>query len=160
MGSEGRAKDEGPTSSLPVFCSLLLSLCDAATDDPEERFAGFPTETDLWANPWEQSKIFAGFVFLGWFIWQGPILYIIFRVSKPFSSAKVSLRSPRRNRREPMYVICNAFWPPSSVLLFIFWPWGHTGWGSRSEAFLKSHQVGVDLHWSWKAQPCHVCLTW
>lgn len=24
----------------------------------------------------------------------------------------------------------------------------------------KSHQVGVDLHWSWKAHPCHVCLTW
>lgn len=104
----------------PSMSSMVSSFPSVtlATDDLEERFAGFPAETDLWASPWKQSKAFAGFVFLGWFIWQGPILYIIFRVSKPFSSAKVSRWGPRRNRREPMYVIADAMLSGSRALPF------------------------------------------
>lgn len=91
MASEMTAKGENThlysSPSSPDSSSLSS---DSTTDDPEERFPGIPTETDLRASPWEETKPLLDLFFLLDLFDKDPFLYITFGISKTFSSAEVS----------------------------------------------------------------------
>lgn len=72
------------------------------------------------SQPLGKRNLFAGFIFLGWFIWQGPILYIHFGISKSFFlSSKVCLKKLKKiKERLCMLLTVWCFLNQGSTFLF------------------------------------------
>lgn len=71
----------------------------------------------------KKRNLFAGFIFLGWFIWQGPILYIILEFQNLFYLQRSLLKKKkkqRKNKRETMYVTPHAMLSKLWALPFYF----------------------------------------
>lgn len=86
-----RVTSKVEASQPPVFGSLFPSFPDISADGLGDTCAGIATEMDLWVSSWEGEKnLLAGFIFLGWFIWQGPILHLILEFQNLFISKGLS----------------------------------------------------------------------
>lgn len=78
----------------------------------------------------KKRNLFAGFIFLGWFIWQGPILYIILEFQNLFYLQR-SLLKKKKNKEKIKERLCMLLpmrcFLNSELCLFIFWPRDYTG---------------------------------
>lgn len=117
-GSEDSQRRRMHLSALPVLCSLLPSRADILADGLGDTYVGIAAEMDFWVSPWKKRNLFAGFIFLGWFIWQGPILYIILEFENLFYLQRSLLKKQRKNKREAMYATPMRCFLNSELCLF------------------------------------------
>lgn len=121
-GSEGNPKGRG----------LAAPLFSAASSHPSQISLQMAWETCVQAllQKWisesalgrGKKKLLAGFIFLSWFIWQGPILYLVLEFQNLAYLQRSLLKHQRRTKREARYVTpCKTLPEPWKHLPFYFY---------------------------------------